>query len=500
MAVDRYTGTRPALGRLILLHALSSIADQIAGRGLHERFAQLGLLIMSTVHAELESSQSRAYEGALSRCRDVLTAILGEPHERSFDVKFWDGSVDRGNRSPSPFTLVLNRPAALRRMLLPPNELSIVEAYLSGDVEIEGSMEAASNLTDVIGNRLHSPAKIAKLVALVLRLPGKADDDLADARFPERARKLGPRHTPVRDAAAIQFHYDVGNEFYKLWLDKRMVYSCAYFETPAATLDEAQEAKLDHICRKLRLKPGERMLDIGCGWGGLIMHAAEHYGVDATGITLSENQAALAKERIEEAGLADRCRVAIRDYRTLTAGDGYDKISSVGMIEHVGLTHLPVYFQSAYRALKGGGLFLNHGIVSLREARPKSVGKKIFDKFWKADAFIDTYVFPDGKLTATAAVVRAAEAAGFEVRDMESLREHYAMTLRHWVKSLEDKSRDATALVGQHTFRVWRLYMAASANAFATAGINVVQTLLAKPDAQGRSMIPLTREDLYADA
>ena len=483
-----------------LLHTLFSFADQLTSRELHDRIAQLGLMLMSTVPAELDSSEARAYSGALSRCRDVLAALFGEPHERSFDIKFWDGSVDRGNNPRPPFTLVLNRPAALRRMLLPPNELSIVESYLSGDVEIEGSMEAASNLADMIGDRLRSPAKIAKLIALVLQLPGKADDDLADARFPERAKKLGSRHTPVRDAAAIQFHYDVGNSFYKLWLDQRMVYSCAYFRSPTDSLDDAQVAKLDLICRKLRLKPGERLLDIGCGWGGLVMHAAQHYGVDATGITLSENQATFAKERIEEAGLADRCRVAIRDYRTLTAGDGYDKIASVGMIEHVGLSHLPVYFQSAFRALRPGGLFLNHGIVSLREARPRSVGERIFKKLWKADAFIDTYVFPDGKLTATHDVVAAAEASGFEVRDMESLREHYAMTLRHWVKSLEDKSRDALALVGQHTFRVWRLYMAASANAFATAGINIVQTLLAKPDAHGHSNIPLTRDDLYADA
>jgi cyclopropane-fatty-acyl-phospholipid synthase len=483
-----------------LLHALSAIADQLTPQAGHDRLAQLGLMLMSTVHAELESSASRAYTGALSRCRDVLAALFGEPQQRSFDIKFWDGSTDRGGNPRPPFTLVLNRPAALRRMLLPPNELSIVESYLSGDVEIEGSMEAASNLADMIGDRLHSPAKVARLVARVLQLPGKADDDLADARFPERARKLGPRHTPVRDAAAIHFHYDVGNSFYKLWLDRRMVYSCAYFRSPTDTLDDAQEAKLDLICRKLRLKPGERMLDIGCGWGGLIMHAAEHYGVDATGITLSENQAKLAKERIGESGLGDRCRVAIRDYRTLADSDAYDKIASVGMIEHVGLSHLPVYFQSAFRALSPGGLFLNHGIVSLREARPKSLGEKIFKKLWKADAFIDTYVFPDGKLTATHDVVAAAEASGFEVRDMESLREHYAMTLRHWVRSLEEKSRDAIALVGEHTFRVWRLYMAASANAFATAGINIVQTLLAKPDAHGHSNIPLTRDDLYADA
>ena len=455
-------------------------------------------MVMSTAHAEFATSETRAYEGALSRCRDVLEALFGEPEQRTFDVKYWDGSVDRGINQPAPFTLVLNRPAALRRMLLPPNELSLVESYLSGDVEIEGSMEAASNLAEMIGDRIRSPIKVARLVAMVLRLPGKDDDDLADARFPERARKLGPRHTPVRDAAAIHFHYDVGNNFYKLWLDKRMVYSCAYFRSATDTLDEAQEAKLDLICRKLRLKPGDRLLDIGCGWGGLIMHAAERYGVDATGITLSENQAAYAKERIEKAGLADRCRVEIRDYRTLSESDGFDKIASIGMVEHVGLSHLPVYFASAFRALKAGGLFLNHGIVSLGEARPRSVGEKIFRKFWKADAFIDTYVFPDGKLTASADVVAAAEASGFEVRDVESLREHYAMTLRHWVKSLEEKSREAQAIVGNHTYRVWRLYMAASANSFATAAINIIQTLLAKPDSAGRSNIPLTRDDIYS--
>jgi len=479
-----------------VLHTLASI-DHFAIRDLQERIAEIGMIMMSTIPAELANAESRAYEGALSRCRVVLAAIFGEPEERPFDVKFWDGSIDRGNNPRSPFTFVLTRPAALRRMLLPPSELSIVESYLSGDVEIEGSMEAASNLADMIGNRLRSPMKIASLAALVLQLPGEADDDLADARFPERARKLGPRHTPVRDAAAIQFHYDVGNDFYKLWLDRRMVYSCAYFRTPDETLEDAQEAKLDLICRKLRLHPGEKFLDIGCGWGGLIMHAAQNYGVDATGITLSENQAALARERIDAAGLSDRCRVEIRDYRTLES-DAYDKIASVGMIEHVGLSHLPVYFESAYRALKPGGLFLNHGIVSLGEARPRSTSQKIFRKFWKADAFIDTYVFPDAKLTATDDVIAAAEASGFEVRDVESLREHYAMTLRYWVRSLEEKSPEAQALVGNHTYRVWRLYMAASANAFAKAAINIVQSLLAKPDASGKSNIPLTREDIYS--
>jgi len=479
------------------LHSLASIAEHLSAASLSDRIRDICLMLMSTIPAELDSVAAAGDSSAIARCRAVLTAILGEPGERSFDVKFWDGTVDRSGNGRASYTLVFNRPASLRRMLLPPNELSLVEAFISGDVDIEGSMESASHLEDAIGDRLRSPLALAKLVLLLRRLPGKAEDDLNDARFPERARKLGPRHTPVRDAAAVKFHYDVGNNFYKLWLDRRMVYSCAYFRSPGDALDVAQEAKLDLICRKLRLKPGERFLDIGCGWGGLIMHAAEHYGVDATGITLSENQAVLARQKIEEAGLSDRCRVDIRDYRTLAAGDAYDKIASIGMIEHVGLSHLPVYFGSAFRALKAGGLFLNHGIISLREARPKSLGGKVFAWFWKANSFIDTYVFPDGRLTTTADVVRAAEAGGFEVRDMESLREHYALTLRHWVRSLEEKSREAKEIVGDHTYRVWRLYMAASAAAFASAAINVVQTLLAKPDSSGKSGVPLTRDDIY---
>src|ERR1700738_735651 len=455
---------------------------------------------MSTAQVEFQPSAVLYDDWAASRCRAVLTALFGDARQRTFDVKFWDGTLDRGSDPNPPFTLVLNRPAALRRMLLPPNELSILESYIPGCVDIDGSMEAASNLGEAIGERLRSPIAIANLVRLVLGLPGQAEDDLADTRFPDHSRKLGPRHTPVRDAAAIQFHYDVGNSFYKLWLDRRMVYSCAYFRTANDSIDSAQEAKLDLICRKLRLQPGERFLDIGCGWGALIMHAAKHYGVDATGITLSENQAVLARERIEQYRLGDRCRVAIRDYRTLNGSDRYDKISSIGWAGHAGLSHLPVYFASAYRALKPGGLFMNHGIISLGEARPRSVGERIFRAFWRADAFIDKYVFPDGKLTATHQVVAAAEGAGFEVRDVESLREHYAMTLRHWVRSLEEKRDDAIALVGNHTFRVWRLYMGASGNAFPKAKITNVKTLLAKPDESGHSNIPLTRDDLYAKA
>jgi len=273
-----------------------------------------------------------------------------------------------------------------------------------------------------------------------------------------------------------------------------MVYSCGYFTDEGQSLDAAQEAKLDHICRKLRLQPGERLLDIGCGWGGLVIHAAEHYGVDATGITLSEPQAALARERIAAAGIEDRCRVEVRDYRELPAGTTFDKIASVGMVEHVGHARLGTYFTEAHRLLAPGGLFLNHGIVRAPAASLSLPARLL----WRPGAFIDRYVFPDGELIPLGEMISQAEEAGFEARDAEALREHYALTLRHWVRRLEGHHDEAVRLVGEETFRVWRLYMAASAHRFATARLNIVQTLLAKPDTAGKTRVPLTREDLYA--
>jgi cyclopropane-fatty-acyl-phospholipid synthase len=308
---------------------------------------------------------------------------------------------------------------------------------------------------------------------------------------------VGKPHDPSRDRAAIRFHYDVGNDFYALWLDQRMVYSCAYYRADTDSIDEAQRAKLDLICRKLRLRSGQRLLDVGCGWGALIIHAAQHYGVTALGITLSDAQATLARERIAAAGLEDRCRVEIRDYRALPADMQFDRIASVGMIEHVGADHLDAYFDAVYRALAPGGLFLNHGIVSLKEARLPGPLARIEDRLWRRDAFIHQYVFPDGKLTAFQSVIAAAERSGFETRDVESLREHYALTLRAWVARLLEHQERAIGLTSQRIFRIWRLYMTASAYAFAHARINVLQTLLAKPDADGLVELPKTREDLY---
>jgi cyclopropane-fatty-acyl-phospholipid synthase len=431
----------------------------------------------------------------------VLDAMFGIPDERSFDVQFWDGTIERGNGT-APFALHLNTPYALRRMLVPPSELSITEAIIRGDIDVPGNLEAAVGLSDEIGRRLQTRKAMANLARLVLALPRDQKDDLANKQFSSSARALGSQHDPERDAAAIKFHYDIGNDFYKLFLDERMVYSCAYFEDWANagedTLEDAQEAKLDLICRKLRLQPGDRLLDIGCGWGALIIHAATRYGVTATGITLSDEQAALARERIEAAGVSHRCSVAIRDYRTLGTGEPeeYDKISSVGMVEHVGEARLVEYFEAAFRVLKPRGLFLNHGIVSLSDPRPISVKERAFRKLWRADAFIDKYVFPDGKLYAFHKVISAGERVGLETRDVESLREHYARTLRLWVRRLEAHEREAVAMVGEQTYRVWRLYMSASARAFSTAAIGIVQTIFAKPDGSGAVLIPPTRDDL----
>jgi cyclopropane-fatty-acyl-phospholipid synthase len=265
-----------------------------------------------------------------------------------------------------------------------------------------------------------------------------------------------------------------------------MVYSCGYFQSETDDLEAAQDHKLDYICRKLRLKPGQRLLDLGCGWGGLLVHAGRRFGATTTGITLSQPQADLAEARIAVAGLSDRCRVLVQDYRELDGGDCHDALASVGMFEHVGEALLPEYFARAHRLLKPGGVFLNHGIASRASEEPHH-----------GPGFSETYVFPDGELLPINVTLRAAEGAGFEVRDVECLREHYALTLRHWVRRLEACHEDALAYVDEPTYRVWRLYMAGAAHAFATGRHNVYQTLLAKPDDVGRSSLPLTRADWY---
>lgn len=438
---------------------------------------------------------SREFDAA----RTALDILFGPPQDRSFAVRFWNGEVEPADDPTPALTLVLNHPGTLRRMLRPPFELSICRAYIAADCDILGDVERAASLAAGIRVGLSSPFRLARLARALLALP---TDDTPAPHPPVRAPDAGEvgsaLHTPERDAAAVRSHYDVGNDFYKLWLDKRMVYSCAYFIHSDMSLEDAQEAKLEHICRKLRLTPGESLLDVGCGWGGLIMHAAERFGVNAVGITLSYEQAALARARIQARGLSSQCTVEVRDYRHLTADQEFDKIASVGMVEHVGRTKLPVYFDRLHAYLRPGGLLLNHGIVHEAAHNKPKIRDKVFDKIWGDNAFINEYVFPDGELPELAEVIATAEAAGFETRDAESLREHYALTLRHWVQKLEHERDTAVASAGEGIYRIWRLYMAASAYGFASGRLAIHQVLFAKRKDNGSAVVPLTRADIYS--
>lgn len=412
-----------------------------------------------------------------------LDDLIREDATGQVGVRLWNG-MTWPHTVPRAATLVLNHPGALRAMFLPGDEVSLAEAYVYDDFDIEGEIEAVFPLADALDMTKIGWLRKLRLARDLLSLP-KDEKRRPGQRGP--AKLSGERHSAERDRQAVTFHYNVSNDFYALWLDRHMVYSCAYFSDPAEELDTGQERKLDYVCRKLRLQPGQRILDVGCGWGGLVIHAAQHYGVDATGITLSQPQADLANERIAAAGLADRCRVWVRDYRDIDETDSYDALVSVGMFEHVGAALLPTYFELAWQLLRPGGVFLNHGIANTVKEDPRS-----------GRSFSDTYVFPDGELVPINVTLRAAEEAGFEVRDVESLREHYALTLRHWVRRLESRHERALQFVGEPTYRVWRLFMSGSAHGFSLGRLNVYQTLLVKQSESGQSGLPLTRADWYA--
>ena len=394
----------------------------------------------------------------------LLDAVTADYRHCEFAVRFWNGNVWGSTKHPS-FTLVLKHPGALRRMLSGANELNLGEAYIYDDFDVEGNLEAAFEFGDYLVAHEFGLSKKLRLAGLFLRLPhdGHYGDHLAP-------HLVGSPHSKPRDRQAVTYHYDLSSDFYSLWLDRQMVYSCAYFESGDEDIHSAQTKKLDYICRKLRLRGGERLLDVGCGWGALVLYAAKNFGVIARGVTLSEPQAELARERIEEAGLSDRCEVLVCDYRDLEESPDYDKIVSVGMCEHVGESRLPEYFQKAWKLLRGGGVFLNHGIAVSATYRRKG------------PSFIDKYVFPDGSLVPLGTTVQTAESCGFEVRHVESLREHYVCTLRHWVRRLEARCGDAKRITGETLYRVWRIYMAGSAHSFATGRVNVYQVLLSKPE------------------
>lgn len=410
----------------------------------------------------------------------LLNSLFTGPDD--FSVRLWDGTLWPDD-TPRRVTLALNHPGALRAMLLPGTEMGLVEAYLYDDVDILGEIESIYSLGETLSEKTANWKKKLSAARDLLRLPDR-QNPRESRRGP--AKLSGKLHSLERDRQAIAYHYNVSNDFYALFLGQRMVYSAAYFRTPEDALDLAQEQKLEHICRKLGLKPGQRLLDIGCGWGGLVMYAAQHFGVDATGITLSQPQAELANRRIAEAGLVDRARVLLQDYREVEGDGAYDALVSVGMFEHVGEALLPVYFERAYRLLKPRGTFLNHGIA-----------RRAVAKGWDPQSFSNAYVFPDGELEPISLSLRAAEQAGFEVRDVESLREHYALTLRRWLGNLERRHAEALQFVDEPTYRVWRVFISGSAHGFAHGRLNVYQSLLVKQDESGASGLPLTREGWY---
>lgn len=412
----------------------------------------------------------------------ILQHLFQDRMPENVGVRLWNGKIWPDD-SPRAVTIVLNHPGALRAMFLPGNELGLGEAYIYNDFDIEGEIEKVFQLADVLSEVTSGWLDKLRIGSELLRLPAY---DGKHSTQRGRAHLSGGQHSVDRDRQAVTYHYDVSNSFYQLWLDRNMVYSCAYFESPDEDIDQAQERKLDYLCRKMRLRPGQRLLDIGCGWGGLVIHAAKNYGVQATGITLSQPQADLANERIQAAGLSDVCGVEVRDYRQVDEPEGYDALVSVGMFEHVGAAMLPVYFEKAFSLLKPGSVFLNHGIASRATDEPQ-----------QGPTFSDTYVFPDGELVPINITLHAAEENGFEVRDVESLREHYALTLRQWVQRLETHHEQALKLVDEPTYRVWRLFMSGSAHGFTDGRLNLYQSLLVKPTEKGDSRLPLTRGDWY---
>jgi cyclopropane-fatty-acyl-phospholipid synthase len=389
-------------------------------------------------------------------------------------VEAYDGS--RAGPGDASTKLIIRRPDALRRIITAPGELGLARAYVAGDIDLEGSIWDLLALRDRMPDVRIDPRV---LVRLVKELGGWREVRRLEPP-PEEVRLHGRRHSKARDAAAISHHYDVSNAFYRLVLGPSMTYSCAVFHDPSDTLEAAQANKYELICRKLGLEPGMRLLDVGCGWGGMVMHAAEHHGVRAVGVTISRRQAELAEKRVAEAGLSKEVEIRVQDYRDVADGP-YDAVSSIGMFEHVGEARLSEYFGRLRALVPDQGRLLNHGI-----SRPSGQRARLPSR-----SFINRYVFPDGELHDVGRIVSLVQTSGFEVRHVETLREHYALTLRQWVANLEGNWAEAVEEVGEARARVWRLYMAGSAVNF-EAGRSLVHQVLAVPVTDdGRSGMPL---------
>ncbi|MFF0127521.1 class I SAM-dependent methyltransferase [Streptomyces mirabilis] len=423
-------------------------------------------------------------QDAALRLKSLVEQLVGAP--LPIRIRAWDGS--EAGPPGAPAVVVRNR-RALRRLLWKPGEVGLARAWVAGDLGVEGDLYTALDLLSGlvwdrgedargVAEALRDPEVRAAVRGLVkmggLPLPPSPPQE-------EMRRRRRHLHTKRSDQRAISHHYDVGNDFYEIVLGPSMVYSCAYWED-GGTLEDAQRDKLELIAQKLDLRPGQRLLDVGCGWGSMAIHAAREHGVSVVGVTLSHEQAAYARKRVADEGLTDRVEIRVQDYRDVADGP-YDAISSIGMAEHVGAERYLEYAEVLYSLLKPGGRLLNHQI-----ARPPRRDESAYD----VDEFIDAYVFPDGELAPIGTTVTQLERAGFEVRDVESIREHYALTLRRWVTNLEAQWARAVALSGPGRARVWRLYMAASAVAFERNRIGVNQVLAIRtPEPSGASGMPL---------
>jgi cyclopropane-fatty-acyl-phospholipid synthase len=402
-------------------------------------------------------------------------------------MRLWNNHVIRLGKGAPTFTLVVRDPSLIVGFVTSRSPVKLADAYFSRRLDLEGDLYGAlalKNYFETLSLRWRDKLSLLFNV-LRLELTTRLHQPFFVQRSPEGTQEFSRLHSRVSDQQAIAFHYDVSNAFYSLWLDSERVYSCGYFNTIEDSIDQAQRNKLEHICRKLRLKQGERLLDIGCGWGALIFWAAQHHGVRAHGITISRRQFEFVQARIIAEHMQDRITVELCDYRDLPGTADFDKIASIGMFEHVGLANLSTYHNVVMRHLKPGGLFLNHGITHDEEGWNQTV----------ASEFINRYVFPDGELDCVSNVQLNMERAGFEIQDVESLRRHYALTLRHWVTRLERNRDAALREVDEKTYRVWRLYMAACALEFESGGTGIYQILASRRGEA--SALPLTRSDLY---
>lgn len=406
-------------------------------------------------------------------------------------VQFWDGQCVSLGQQPmpaagSPFRLVFKTPAVIQAFIKRRDPICFAESYFMGEIDVIGDLSALLAMRDQFEQlRMDWRARLLAIQHLwsAWRTPTMTVPKWHRSYFFKA--EVVESHSRAENMAAVQFHYDVSNDFYRLWLDPAMVYSCAYFADEQQSLAQAQFDKLDLICRKLQLKPGERLLDIGCGWGALILHAAQYYGVTAHGVTLSQRQYDAVNAHILSAGLQAHVSVALQDYRDISGHAQYDKIASIGMFEHVGIAQLPVYFATMQRLLAPDGMVLNHGITSEQAGWGDSLGK----------TFINRYVFPDGQLDTIVNIQQHMALAEFEIIDLESMREHYALTLRHWVKRLMQQHHAALQHVNEATYRVWLAYMTASAQAFSQGRLGIYQILLRQRGASAASL-PLRRQHM----